>query len=127
MPDTVDPKTRSRIMSAVRSGNTKLEWDIRRRLFAMGFRYRLHRRDLPGTPDMVFPKYQSVVFVHGCFWHYHGCPPLVSARYAHHVVERKTGGKCGTRLDGRPRAAKNRLAYPYNMGVCSSIAWGQTS
>jgi len=60
-------------MSSVRAKNTKLELEMRRRLFAMGFRYRLHRKDLPGTPDMVFPKYQAVTFVHGCFWHYHGC------------------------------------------------------
>ena len=61
------------MMSAVRSKNTKFEIEIRRRLFAGGFRYRLHTRDLPGTPDMVFPKYSTVIFVHGCFWHYHGC------------------------------------------------------
>lgn len=61
------------MMSSVRSKNTKPELEIRRRLFAMGFRYQLHRKDLPGTPDMVFPKYRAVVFVHGCFWHYHGC------------------------------------------------------
>ena len=73
MTDTVDKETRSRMMSSVRTKDTKLELDIRRRLFAMGFRYRLHRKDLPGRPDMVFPKYRSVVFVHGCFWHYHGC------------------------------------------------------
>ena len=73
MTDTVDRQTRSKMMSAVRAKNTKLETDIRRRLFAQGFRYRLHARNLPGTPDMVFPKYRSVAFVHGCFWHYHGC------------------------------------------------------
>ena len=61
------------MMSSVRAKDTKLELEIRRRLFAMGFRYRLHVKSLPGTPDMVFAKYQSVVFVHGCFWHYHGC------------------------------------------------------
>ena len=60
-------------MASVRAKNTKVELEIRRRLFAMGFRYRLHRKDLPGTPDMVFPKHLSVVFIHGCFWHYHGC------------------------------------------------------
>lgn len=73
MTDTVDRQTRSRMMSAVRAKNTRLEIQIRRRLFAQGFRYRLHARDLPGTPDMVFPKYRAVLFVHGCFWHYHGC------------------------------------------------------
>ena len=73
MTDTVDRQTRSKMMSAVRGKNTKLETEIRRRLFAQGFRYRLHARDLPGKPDMVFPKYSSVIFVHGCFWHFHGC------------------------------------------------------
>ena len=61
------------MMSSVRAKNTKLEMEVRCRLFAMGFRYRLHGKNLPGTPDMVFPKYRAVVFVHGCFWHYHGC------------------------------------------------------
>ena len=60
-------------MSSVRAKNTKLELGVRRRLFALGFRYRLHAKDLPGTPDMVFPKYRAVAFVHGCFWHCHGC------------------------------------------------------
>ena len=71
--DTVDKQTRSKMMSAVRAKNTKLETEIRRRLFAQGFRYRLHARDLPCTPDMVLPKYSTVIFVNGCFWHYHGC------------------------------------------------------
>lgn len=73
MTDTVDRQTRSKMMAAVRAKNTKLETEIRRRLFAWGFRYRLHVSDLPGTPDMVLPKYSTVIFVHGCFWHYHGC------------------------------------------------------
>lgn len=60
-------------MSAVRSKNTKLELAFRRRLFAMGFRFRLHRKRLPGTPDMVFPKHSAVIFINSCFWHYHGC------------------------------------------------------
>jgi len=73
MTDAVDKKTRSKMMSAIRAKNTKLETEIRQHLFAQGFRYRLHARNLPGTPDMVLPKYSTVVFVHGCFWHYHGC------------------------------------------------------
>lgn len=60
-------------MSAVRSKNTKLELAFRRRLFSMGFRFRLHQKGLPGTPDMVFPKYSAIILIHGCFWHYHGC------------------------------------------------------
>lgn len=73
MADVVNEETRSRIMSSVRSKNTRLEVEIRRRIFMMGFRYRLHVTSLPGTPDLVFPKHQSVVFIHGCFWHLHGC------------------------------------------------------
>jgi len=60
-------------MSAVRAKNTRPELAFRRRLFAMGFRFRLHRKGLPGTPDMIFPKYSAIIFVHGCFWHHHGC------------------------------------------------------
>lgn len=71
--DTVSKETRSRMMSAVRAKNTKLELEIRRRLFAKGFRYRLHKKDLPSKPDMVFSKYSAIIFVHGCFWHHHGC------------------------------------------------------
>jgi DNA mismatch endonuclease, patch repair protein len=73
MTDRVDKQTRSKMMSAVRNKNTKLEIEIRQRLFAQGFRYLLHVRNLPGKPDMVLPKYSAAVFVHGCFWHYHGC------------------------------------------------------
>lgn len=61
------------MMSAVRAKDTKLEWAFRRRLFAMGFRFRLHRRNLPGTPDMTFSRYLAIIFINGCFWHHHGC------------------------------------------------------
>ena len=60
-------------MAAVRSKDTAPEMSLRRALFRKGYRYRLHRKDLPGKPDMVFPKHHAVVFVNGCFWHYHGC------------------------------------------------------
>jgi DNA mismatch endonuclease, patch repair protein len=71
MVDTLSPEDRSRRMSAIRSGNTKPEMVVRRLLHGLGYRYRLHRRDLPGTPDLVFPSRRCVVFVHGCFWHRH--------------------------------------------------------
>ena len=74
MPDIVNSATRSRMMSGIRSGNTKPEIMIRKSLRACGFRYRLHVRDVPGTPDMVFPRRRAVVFVNGCFWHGHDCP-----------------------------------------------------
>ena len=73
MVDIVDPSVRSRMMSNIRSKNTRHEVEIRKALHRSGFRYRLHRRDLPGVPDITFPFYRAVVFVHGCFWHGHDC------------------------------------------------------
>lgn len=72
--DVVDSATRSRMMTGIRSKDTKPEMTVRRYLHARGFRYRLHSRTLPGTPDLVLPKYRVIIFVHGCFWHRHpGC------------------------------------------------------
>jgi DNA mismatch endonuclease (patch repair protein) len=73
MADTVSPEVRSRMMSGIRGHDTKPEMVIRRALHAAGFRYRLHDRKLPGRPDLVFPGRRAVLFVHGCFWHGHGC------------------------------------------------------
>lgn len=73
MPDTVDSATRSKIMALVRSHNTKPEIAVRKALHAGGYRFRLHRNDLPGKPDLVLPKYNIAIFVHGCFWHGHHC------------------------------------------------------
>ncbi len=65
-------------MSQIRSKNTKPELIVRKFLFANGFRYRLHKKNLPGKPDIVLPKYNAVIFVHGCFWHGHeGCKYFV--------------------------------------------------
>ncbi|MGB6131421.1 MAG: very short patch repair endonuclease [Acidobacteriaceae bacterium] len=71
--DVHTPATRSRNMAAIRSANTKPEMRVRSALHAMGFRFRLHRKDLPGRPDIVLPKHQTAIFVHGCFWHCHRC------------------------------------------------------
>lgn len=72
--DVVDAATRSRMMSGIRSKDTKPEMTVRRYLHARGFRYRLHARDLPGSPDLVLPRYRVAILVHGCFWHRHsGC------------------------------------------------------
>ncbi len=74
MADVHDPKTRSYNMSRIRSNDTGPEMLLRRFLFSRGFRYRLHVKNLPGKPDIVLPKYKTVIFVHGCFWHGHeGC------------------------------------------------------
>ena len=72
--DTRSPEQRRRIMQAVGSENTGPELRVRRLLHAMGFRFRLHRKDLPGRPDIVLPRYRLAIFVHGCFWHGHDCP-----------------------------------------------------
>jgi len=69
--DRIAPEDRSRLMSRVRSADTKPEMIVRRRLHAAGLRFRLHRRDLPGRPDLVLPRLRIAVFVHGCFWHGH--------------------------------------------------------
>lgn len=73
MTDIVSPETRSRMMSGIRGKDTKPEITIRKALFARGFRYRLHDKKLPGKPDLSFPRYRSVILVHGCFWHQHNC------------------------------------------------------
>lgn len=74
MADVVDRATRSRMMSGIRGKHTKPELLLRKFLHGQGFRFRLHRRDLPGAPDLVLPRYSVAIFVHGCFWHRHsGC------------------------------------------------------
>lgn len=73
MVDVVDAATRSRMMAGINSKNTKPEIRIRKALHAKGLRYALHSNHLPGKPDIVMPKWRVVIFVHGCFWHWHGC------------------------------------------------------
>ena len=86
MADIVDKATRSRIMAAIRGQDTKPELALRKALHARGFRYRLHGKGLPGKPDLVFPKYHAVCFIHGCFWHRHqdcryATTPKTNARF----------------------------------------------
>ena len=72
--DVFSPEKRSQVMSRIRSKDTKPEKIIRSILHKLGFRFRINRKDLPGKPDIVLPKYKTVIFVHGCFWHQHeGC------------------------------------------------------
>ena len=74
MGDIVPPAVRSRMMSGIKGKNSRPEMMVRRMLFASGYRFRLHRRDLPGTPDIVMSGRRIAIFVHGCFWHAHkGC------------------------------------------------------
>jgi len=72
MTDIFDPEKRSEIMAKVHGTDTTPEIRVRKLLHNMGYRFRLHQRDLPGKPDIVLPKYRTAIFVHGCFWH--GCP-----------------------------------------------------
>ncbi len=71
MADVHDIKTRSYNMSRIRCANTKPEMLVRKFLHAHGFRYSLHKKTLPGKPDIVLPKYKTIIFIHGCFWHGH--------------------------------------------------------
>lgn len=77
MADNHTKEARSRNMSRIRSTNTRPEEKVRKYLFSKGFRYRKNVKSLPGCPDIVLPKYRSVIFVNGCFWHKHDCPRFV--------------------------------------------------
>jgi DNA mismatch endonuclease, patch repair protein len=85
MTDRLDPLRRSRLMQKVRAKDTGPERQVRSILHRLGYRFRLHRKDLPGTPDIVFARRHVVLFVHGCFWHAHGCrkgqPPKSRLEY----------------------------------------------
>ncbi|GHV92412.1 hypothetical protein AGMMS50268_29150 [Spirochaetia bacterium] len=71
--DVLTPEQRHYNMSRIHSKNTKPELTVRKWLWHNGYQYRLHRKDLPGKPDIVLPKYNAIIFVHGCFWHRHNC------------------------------------------------------
>jgi DNA mismatch endonuclease, patch repair protein len=71
--DVHNPEQRIRNMAAIKGANTKPEMRVRSLLHSLGYRFRLHRKNLPGKPDIVLPKYRAAVFVHGCFWHCHDC------------------------------------------------------
>jgi len=74
MADRITKAQRSRNMARVKNKNTAPELIVRKTLHRLGFRFRLHRSDLPGNPDIVLPRHHKIVFVHGCFWHGHTCP-----------------------------------------------------
>ena len=73
-PDVFSPEKRSAVMRRVKGRDTSPEMKVRKLLTRLGARYRLHRKDLPGSPDLVFPGKKKAIFVHGCFWHRHACP-----------------------------------------------------
>lgn len=110
MADTVDRETRSLIMSRVRGKDTAPEMLVRRLVFSLGYRYRLHDARLPGKPDLVFAGRRKVIFVHGCFWHRHdGCDlaRLPKSR-AEFWTRKLTGNK---ERDGRNQTALRKLGW----------------
>lgn len=99
--DTVNSETRSRIMSNVGQKNTGPERLLRSALHRSGLRYRLHKKELPGTPDLVFYRFGAVVFVHGCFWHSHGCYKSTVPKSNHDFWQEKF--RANKKRDGRNR------------------------
>lgn len=79
MADTISPERRGEIMSHIKSKDTSIELLVRRKLFSMGYRYRVNYKALPEKPDIVFTKKKVAIFIHGCYWHGHDC----GSRYAH--------------------------------------------
>lgn len=104
--DIVSPARRSTMMAGIRGRDTKPEFAVRRMAHRLGYRYRLHRRDLPGSPDLVFPARRKVIFVHGCFWHRHpGC------RFAYNPKSNTAFWQAKfDRNVGRDAAAQEKLA-----------------
>lgn len=103
MADNHSKEVRSINMSHIRSTNSKPEEIVRKYLFAEGFRYRKNVKKLPGCPDIVLPKYKTVIFVNGCFWHKHDCPRL----FGPHPIKITGGQKFLEMLNGIIKAAKN--------------------
>lgn len=102
-------------MARIRSRDTKPEWVVRRLIHGLGYRYRLHRRDLPGTPDLAFPSRRRVVFVHGCFWHHHDCPRGTLPRSNQDFWRHK--------LDENMRRDRENLAALQSMGWSVLVIW----
>src|ERR1019366_2504407 len=107
--DNTTPEVRSAVMSRIRSRNTKPELIVRKALHAAGLRYRLHRKDLLGHPDIVFPSRRVAVFVDGCFWHQHGC------RLSHIPASRQEYWV--------PKLARNRQRDEMNRQSLSQSGW----
>lgn len=91
MSDIYSKSKRSSIMSKISSKDTKLEILVRKYLFSKGFRFRKNVKDLPGKPDIVLPKYKTVIFIHGCFWHGHTCKCGALPETNHEFWETKIG------------------------------------
>ena len=115
MTDHVDSRTRSEIMARVKSRDTRPEMQVRRTLHRAGHRFRIHRSDLPGCPDLLFPKYGIALFVHGCFWHWHGCKrsrmPKTNVEYWITKIERNVHRDVRTRCELESLGWKWRVVW----------------
>lgn len=116
MTDIVTQETRSKMMAAVRSKNTKPEKKVRSVLHSLGYRFRIHCKDLPGNPDIVLPKYKKIIFVNGCFWHQH--PNCQKSK-------RPTTRRAfwDTKLDETIKRDKRNLKKLAYMGWSTHIIW----
>ena len=115
MPDTVSRLARSRIMARVKSKDTGPEVAVRRKLHRAGYRFRLHRTDLPGSPDLLLPKYRVALFVNGCFWHWHGCKrsrmPNSNVEYWTSKIERNVNRDRETRINLESMGWRHRVIW----------------
>lgn len=109
MADTRTPEQRRRIMQSVKTKDTGPETAVRKSLFALGYRFRLHRKDLPGTPDIIFPVRKKAIFVHGCYWHGHNC-------------SKGKASKSRTEYWG-PKIAVNRARDARNLKELHELEW----
>ena len=109
MADSMRPEVRSRVMSRIRSKDTRPELYVRQAVWREGFRYRLHVRKLPGAPDVVLAKYRLAIFVHGCFWHQHGCSKSSRPSSNREYWEQKLDGNVSR--DARHQANLKELGW----------------
>lgn len=115
MTDIVDKRTRSRMMSRITGRDTRPERIVRSGLHRRGFRFSLHRRDLPGRPDLVLPAYRTVVFVNGCFWHCHDCDYFRLPKSNRKFWKQK--------LDGNRRRDETNRSELLDSGWYVAIVW----
>jgi DNA mismatch endonuclease, patch repair protein len=108
MADIYSKDKRSQVMAAVKGRDTRPERQVRKLVHGLGFRFRLHRSELPGKPDMVFPRFRKVIFIHGCFWHQHpGCRRATMPANNREFWERKLTRDCGA-----PNLCERRVKVP---------------
>src|SRR5439155_18787343 len=116
MPDVYDQTQRSKVMRSVKSENTKPEVIVRQMLHALGYRFRLHRQDLPGAPDIVLPRHRKIVLVHGCFWHCHSrCPKATRPE--------NNGQFWAEKLDGNARRDREHCRRLRQFGWRVLVVW----